>query len=81
MNRTLMDQVRSSIIDANLPTELAFGCACFFKLQQSRGSKIEPRSQKGYFVGYSLGSSGWRIWIPEENRVIESRDVKFQENT
>lgn len=43
--------------------------------------KLDRRCKEGIFLGYSTESKGLRIWIPEENKVIVSRDVKFIENT
>lgn len=31
-------------------------------------------------MGYSCESKGFRLWLPDENKVIVSRDVKFIEN-
>lgn len=39
--------------------------------------KLTSRSKAGIFLGYSDQSKGYRIWIPEEQRVVISRDVKF----
>jgi len=58
----------------------AFGCASYVHIQQPAGQKAAPRAMKGWFVGYSVTSSGWRVWIPENNRIVESRDVKFIEH-
>ncbi|KMQ87115.1 gag-pol polyprotein [Lasius niger] len=39
--------------------------------------KLEARSKKGIFVGYSSESKAYRIWLPEEKRIETSRDVSF----
>ncbi|CAL1680763.1 unnamed protein product [Lasius platythorax] len=39
--------------------------------------KFHPRGIPGIFVGYSDTSKAYRIWIPEKERIIISRDVKF----
>lgn len=39
--------------------------------------KFDSRGKAGIFVGYSDTSKGYRIWIPEEMKIVVSRDVKF----
>lgn len=41
--------------------------------------KLEPRSKPVIMVGYCGG--GYRLWDPEENKIIISRDVTFDEQT
>lgn len=43
-----------------------------------KGSKLDPRAKTGVMIGYCGG--GYRLWNPEERRVIVSRDVVFNEN-
>lgn len=35
--------------------------------------------KKGYFTGYPEGVKGFKVWMPEERKVIISRDVVFRE--
>lgn len=42
--------------------------------------KFQPRAQKGILVGYSTSTKGYKIWIPAENRIIETKHVKFDES-
>ena len=39
--------------------------------------KFDPRGTEGLFMGYSEQSKAYRIWIPSQQKVIVSRDVKF----
>ncbi|GBM55331.1 hypothetical protein AVEN_252699-1 [Araneus ventricosus] len=39
---------------------------------------MDKKAVKGYPVGYE-GDECYRIWLKEENRVISSRDVIFEE--
>jgi hypothetical protein len=58
-----------------------FGCTAYY-LNNKPKHKFSARSKKGIFVGYSENSKAFRIYIPDENRVIISRSVKFfEENT
>ena len=45
-----------------------------------RFSKFSPRAIKGIFVGYGLGSAGYRIWLTDSNKIIESKHVSFDES-
>lgn len=57
-----------------------FGCVAYLHVPpQRRKSKLESRAKKGVFVGYGLGTAGFRIWLPEEERVYESKHVTFDE--
>uniref|UniRef100_A0A5S6QF81 Reverse transcriptase Ty1/copia-type domain-containing protein n=1 Tax=Trichuris muris TaxID=70415 RepID=A0A5S6QF81_TRIMR len=47
---------------------------------QKRKSKLDRRAHKGLLVGCALSGKGWRIWVPELQRVVESRDCTFFEN-
>ncbi|PHH92205.1 hypothetical protein CDD83_8405 [Cordyceps sp. RAO-2017] len=40
--------------------------------------KLSPRAHVGYLVGYHA-SNIYRIWVPKLNRVILTRDVRFNE--
>ena len=41
--------------------------------------KLAPRAVKCMFLGYASKSKGNRIWCPESKKVIQSRDVTFNE--
>ena len=43
-----------------------------------RHEKISPRAQRGLYVGYYRGNS-YKIFLPETNQPIVSRDVRFVE--
>ena len=46
------------------------------------GSKLADRGKRLMFVGFSHGSKGWRLMDPaDNNRVIDSRDVVFDDDT
>lgn len=42
--------------------------------------KLEPRSLKCIFLDFKLGIKGYRLWFPETNNVIISRDIIFDES-
>ncbi|GBM86039.1 hypothetical protein AVEN_30533-1 [Araneus ventricosus] len=39
------------------------------------------RSKSGILVGYALQTKGYRIWLPESRKVIETMNVRFDEST
>ena len=40
-------------------------------------NKLEARSTKAMFIGYSTTQKGYKCYDPEARRVLVSRDVKF----
>ena len=42
--------------------------------------KLALRAVKCMFLGYASESKGYRMWYPDSNKVIQSRDVTFNEN-
>ena len=55
------------------------GCDVWAKLpERHRDGKLARQSVKGKMLGY-VGRRGYRIWVPETRKVIESRDVRFEE--
>ena len=43
--------------------------------------KLDMKAQKLRFVGYSKGSSGYRLLDDSSKRVIHRKDVIFDENS
>ncbi|KAI0991193.1 hypothetical protein K3495_g16994, partial [Podosphaera aphanis] len=57
-----------------------FGRECFVHIPKAKrlaGTKFLPRAQKGLFVGYTEALNHYRIFIPENGKVIVSADVNF----
>ena len=53
-----------------------FGCTAYVHVTEE---KTGPRAIKGVFVGYPMGTKGYRVWIEDEGRCITSRNVVFNE--
>ena len=63
----------------------AYGCRAYAmtadaQLKKNRLRKLDPRAHIGYLVGYD-STNIYRIWIPQQGKVISTRDVIFDENT
>ena len=43
-------------------------------------NKLETKSVKGMFIGYSHTQKDYKCYIPDSRRVMVSKDVKFVES-
>ncbi|WRX10629.1 hypothetical protein QQP08_003116 [Theobroma cacao] len=43
-------------------------------------NKLQPKTQKGIFVGYSLESKAYRVYLIDSGKIFISRDVIFDED-
>ena len=58
-----------------------FGCLAYVHVGQDRQSgKFSDTAKWGEFVGYQEGHHNYRVWLPDERRVIYSHDVVFNES-
>ncbi|KAG8478680.1 hypothetical protein CXB51_028518 [Gossypium anomalum] len=53
-----------------------FGCPTYAHVDNE---KLEPRSIKCVFLGYKAGVKGYKLWCPENRKVVISIDVIFDE--
>ncbi|CAN7087854.1 unnamed protein product [Brassica rapa subsp. narinosa] len=56
-----------------------FGCLCYVLIPGELRNKLEARSTKAMFIGYSTTQKGYKCYNPDTRRVLVSRDVKFVE--
>ncbi|KAG8495946.1 hypothetical protein CXB51_009450 [Gossypium anomalum] len=61
---------------ANYSDLKSFGCPAYAHIDNG---KLEPRSIKFVFLGYKAGVKGYKLWCPENRKVVISRDVIFDE--
>ena len=54
-----------------------WGCEAYVRRETQ--DKLEPRSEKCYFVGYPTGSFGYYFYRPSENQVFVARRAVFLE--
>ncbi|KAG8498675.1 hypothetical protein CXB51_005061 [Gossypium anomalum] len=51
-----------------------FGCLCYALVLAEKRTKLEKRSMRGVFVGYSSVKKGYRIFDPLTKKIIVSKD-------
>ena len=56
-----------------------FGCESFVHIFKENRTKLESKSKKCTFIGYGVNDFGYRLWDYENNKIIRSRDVIFNE--
>lgn len=65
------------------PPDLAhlrvFGSKCWYILPKQKVKKLDPRAREGMMIGYSSASKAYKLWDPEDKKVVISRSVKFDE--
>lgn len=56
-----------------------FGSTVFTKVPDQLRQKWDPKAKRGVFVGMQENVKGYRIYLPEENKIIVSRNVIVNE--
>ncbi|PKA63925.1 Retrovirus-related Pol polyprotein from transposon TNT 1-94 [Apostasia shenzhenica] len=64
---------------SNLPLKV-FGCSSFVHIHQQHRTKLDPKSLKCIFLGYSSNQKGYKCYSPITRKVYNSMDVTFFEN-
>ncbi|BES99547.1 Hypothetical protein2 [Nesidiocoris tenuis] len=77
-SKAIDNQVPAQIYLSNLNLDRLriFGAKAWY-LKLPKQGKLEPRGREARMVGYS--GAGYRLWDPELNEIIISRDVTFDE--
>jgi hypothetical protein len=60
-----------------------FSCEAFVHIDKENRTKLETKSKKCTFIGYNVNDFGYRLWDYEDyenQKIIRSRDVVFNEN-
>ena len=58
----------------------SFGCTAYAHIPKDERKKLDSKARKCVFLGYGSEIKGYRLYDCERQRVIYSRDVKFNEN-
>ncbi|KAG6475793.1 hypothetical protein ZIOFF_065022 [Zingiber officinale] len=56
-----------------------FGSVACTKVQKEKRTKLEDKSQKCILLGYCENASGYKLYNPITQKLMVSRDVKFDE--
>ena len=57
-----------------------FGCLCFTLVPQIKRDKLDKRALPGIFIGYSLVAKTYKVFQPQTEKIVISRDVHFMED-
>ena len=57
-----------------------FGSICYIYIQEQKRSKLDAKSKKGIFIGCNSQSKGYRIINLEDEKIVTSRDITFDEH-
>lgn len=74
-NKTPYTLWTNKIFDINILK--VFGSDAYIHIPKQSRKKWDLKSKKGIFVGYSLHTKGYRIYLPDENKVEISCNVVF----
>ncbi|WZY86882.1 hypothetical protein YC2023_033266 [Brassica napus] len=80
--KVLKDQAPFEVLNKHKPSVdylRVFGCLCFVLVPGELRNKLDARSTKAMFIGYSTTQKGYKCYDPATRRVLVSRDVKFIE--
>ena len=81
--RILQDLSPYEVLNKTRPTidhMRVFGSLCFVLIPGEQRNKLEAKSTRAMFIGYSPHQKGYKCYAPETRRVLISRDVKFVES-
>jgi hypothetical protein len=56
-----------------------FGCTAYAHVPKEKRRKLDDKSVKCIFIGYSIETRSYRLFDPQAKKVIISRDVVFDE--
>ncbi|KAE8678427.1 Detected protein of confused Function [Hibiscus syriacus] len=88
----LVNRAQSTAIELKTPMEMwtgkpvdysnlhIFGSIVYVMYNSQEISKLDPKSRKCKFLGYTDGVKGYRLWDPTIRKVIISRDIIFVED-
>ncbi|UYV75543.1 hypothetical protein LAZ67_13000570 [Cordylochernes scorpioides] len=59
---------------------MRLGCEVFYKLENHQIHKLEAKSKRGIFVGYSRCRGAYRVFDITARVILETADIHFREN-
>lgn len=79
-NQILLKFYPNCRLISNLPPKI-FGCTAFIHIHNHNRSKLDPRSTKCVFVGYSPTQKGYKCFCPHTHKFFHTMDITFFEST
>lgn len=85
-NRTIKVMENKTALHLWLGREVAsghlrvWGCAAYPGKPHELRRKWSTKAHEGIFVGYATGNQGYRIYIPNDDRIVISKSVTFDES-
>ncbi|KAL6319870.1 hypothetical protein AAG906_036940 [Vitis piasezkii] len=76
--QTLLKSFPTTRLISTVPPKI-FGCSVFVHINQQHRSKLDPRSLKCIFLGYSSNQKGYKCYSPVTRKFYNSMDVTFFE--
>lgn len=55
-----------------------FGTECYVHIPKQQRKKLDSKAHRGIMLGYANDRDGYRVWVPELRKTIESHDVVFK---
>jgi hypothetical protein len=88
----IINRLPSKVIHNQTPYEIIFGekpdydrmrvlgCLAYYRNTETGGDKFEYRGRPAVFIGYPMGTKGYKMYDVENGKIVTSRDVIFVEN-
>ena len=57
-----------------------FGSRCWYNVSKPHVDKLDPRAREAIMIGYARGIRGYKLWDISNEKVVTSRDVRFDES-
>ncbi|RVW57690.1 Retrovirus-related Pol polyprotein from transposon TNT 1-94 [Vitis vinifera] len=76
--QTLLKSFPTTRLISTVPPKI-FGCSIVVHINQQHRSKLDPRSLKCIFLGYSSNQKGYKCYSPVTRKFYNSMDVTFFE--
>ena len=89
----LVNMSPSIAIDLQIPEEIwqgvsvdysilqIFSCPTYSLVDSQKRNKLEFKSKKCIFIGFTKGVEGFRLWNPKKRSAFINRDVIFDEDS
>ncbi|GFU75412.1 retrovirus-related Pol polyprotein from transposon TNT 1-94 [Trichonephila clavipes] len=59
---------------------ISFGCLAYAGVPKQIRKKFDMRAKMGIMMGYAQRTKGYRIWLIDENKLVETINARFDEN-